>query len=311
MLYLITKLLQLCTTKAGAVIMVAVLLAQGYFLIRVGQPELDPLRAKAADNVVEKAAEAVAGSAGEGWSAKYVKVARLSADPNDELRGRLETALQARTNCSIVNDTVFSDFRNQLLSKAARLGVLSVPRADSWKSQPIAGLEEALTLARDTGADYVVFGAVEDFRKEQESAPTRLRLRVAEAATASCVFDEVFSAGTASAIFADYAGDGDGNGLTRTGLKFLGWALFVALLPMATASFWQSLLEYESNLLNALCLIFLASVATLLGWALLRFGRPTMWETVALFLGFMTAITWNLFVLNLLEQRRVSRKYAM
>ena len=87
--------------------------------------------------------------------------------------------------------------------------------------------------------------------------------------------------------------------------------LFVALLPMATATFWQSLLEYESNLVNALCLVFLAGVATLAGWALLHFSKPAMWETVLLFLGFMLAFTWDLFVLNLLEQRRMNSKYAM
>lgn len=311
MLYAITKLLQLCTTKAGAVIMVALLLVQGYFLIRVGQAELDPLRAKAADNVVDKTAEALAQNTGAGWSSKYVKVARLAADPNDELRGRLEVALEARTNCSIVRDTVFSDFRNQLFSKAARLGVLSVPRADAWKTPPIADLESALRLARETKADHVVFGTVDEFRREHENALAQVRIRVADAASASCVFDETFLAGTTPSVFADYTDTQNGSGIVGTGMKLVGWILFVALLPMATATFWQSLLEYESNLVNALCLVFLAGVATLAGWALLHFSKPAMWETVLLFLGFMLAFTWDLFVLNLLEQRRMNSKYAM
>ncbi|MFO7976950.1 MAG: hypothetical protein R6V12_20250 [Candidatus Hydrogenedentota bacterium] len=311
MLYLLTKLVHLCTTKVGAVIMIAALLLQGYLLIRVGPPELDPLRAKAADKVTDKAAEAVVRSLGDAWSAKYVKVARLTADHNDELRNRLETALHAHANCRIVRDTVFSDIRNQLFAKAARLGILSVPRADAYKTQPITGLNEALVLAQEADADFVIFGAVEEFRRENENAEARVRIRVAEAASAACVFDDVFSASTAASLFADYTANEEGGGFVQTGLKFLGWLLFVMLLPMATASFWRSLLEYESNLVNALCLLFLAGVAALVGWAMFGFGVPSVWETLVLFLGFMMAITWNLFVLNVLEHRRIHQKYAM
>ena len=56
---------------------------------------------------------------------------------------------------------------------------------------PIADLESALRLARETKADHVVFGTVDEFRREQRTPWPRC---VFESLTrlASCVFDETF-----------------------------------------------------------------------------------------------------------------------
>lgn len=311
MVYLMTRIFQFLGTKTGAWAMLVLLLVQGYFLIGTGQPELDPQRAQAADGAAGEMAAALAQYAGNGWAGKYVKVARLTRDPNDALRVRLETALQARTNCRLVEDTVFTSMYDGAIGRASRLGLVSAPRADGWKTQPPAGLEEALTLARDTQTDYLVFGSVEEFRRYDNGARLRLRVLVAEAASLQCVFDQTAVVETPRAVFADHAGGAGAEQGLGAGTKFAGWLLFVVLLPVATAFLWQTLLGYESNLINALCLAALAAAAPFAGWAMLRFGVPDLFEAVLLIAAFLVAVAWDLFVLGLLEERRAALKYQM
>lgn len=311
MVYLITKFFQLCGSKTGAWAMLALVLVQACFLIGAGQPELDPERARAADDAVEQMAAALAHHAGNRWAGKYVKVARLATDHNDAVRDRLEAAVQARTNCRLVKDTVFTSMYDAALAKAARLGVLSAPCADAWKTQPPADLDEALAVARDAQTGYLVFGSVEEFRRDNDGAQLRLRIRAADAASARCVFDETVRVKTPRAVFANCAGNKGAPKGIGVGVRIAGWLLFVVLLPLTTAFLWQTLLGHESNLVNALCLVALAGTATLAGWAMLRFGLPSVMEALVLLAAFVLAAAWDLYVLGLLEKRRVKLKYQM
>lgn len=306
----LAKLVQLGASKYGIALLVLFLVVQGYLFIRPHTPELDPVRAQAADAVAADIAEALGTQADSAWSSKYVKVARLDGDQGDAIRTRIEAALQTRTNCKLVVDSVFAEVRDQVAAKLARLGAIKAATADRWKGQPIQTATDALALARRRGLDYVVYGAVEDFRVLHDQSFVKVAVRVAAAAAGSVVFERRFEEGDA-AVFAGVTTDALRADTTRAGWRLVGWLLFVILLPVCSASFWKGLLERESNLVNAVCLIVLTLIDGLLAWALMGFWLETIWLWLILVFGAVTATIYNLLILNILERNRERGKYAV
>lgn len=302
----LTHLIQFATSKYGIMILAAFLAVQGYLLIRPLQKPLDPARAQAADRVCERIVKALSDEAQDTWSAKYVKVARLAGDHGDHIRSRIEAALPARTNCRLVTDSVLAEMRDTIMAKAARLGIVKTATADRWKIRPVTGLNDALALSKSAGVEYVVYGAVEDFRALGEQTYARVSVALADAASGETVFQQSFEDGNGD-VFAAIDPDLMAGEAKRAGWRFVGWVLFVLLLPVCTGSFWVGLLERESNVTNALCLLFLTLLSTLLAWALMGFWMGTVWNWLTLALAFTAAVTWNLFVLSLLERNRVER----
>lgn len=303
----ISKLIQLGSGKYGATVLVAFMALQGYLLIRPSTPPLDPARAATADALVESIAGHIGQEAGADWSGKYVHVARMPGDPNDAIRGRLEDAIGARTNCTVVTDSLFTELRDATAAKSARLGVVDQATADSWQTRPVGSLTEALEKAQATGLDYVVYGVIEDFRALEGRTFAKADIKVAAADQAALDMEKTFTQGDAADVAYASANIGRKNPLWR----LVVWLIAVLLLPIVTSGFWSTLLERESNAANAACLLFLTLVEALLTWTLMGFWLGTIWLKVLLALATAAGAAWNLFILNVLERNRVKNKYAM
>jgi hypothetical protein len=257
--------------------------------------------------VVKQVADALGALAGSGWSGKHVAVARLGGDEGDAIRSRIEAALPSRTNCKLVTDTMLQELRDGAAAKAARVGLATAATADAWKRAPVTTLEDAWKLGRDSGLDYVVFGAVEEFRVAGEETLLNLWVSVAEVASGAAIFHGRFPNDAGAHI----GGAFSIQDVRRVGLRGVVWGLFALLLPMATWSFWTSLLDRESNLMNAVCLGFLTLVDTVLAWALMGFPVAASSLSLVPALAFGLAGLWNFFVLNLLEHRRKERTFDL
>lgn len=302
------RLIQFGATKLGIMALVGFLVFQGYLLIRPIPVPLDPVRAQTADRVTTQIVEALSEQANTAWSTKYVKVARLQGDHGDHIRRRIEAQLPVRTNCRLVTDSMLAELRDTLVAKMARLGVVKPATADRWRIKPVTDLGGAMALSETAGVDYVVYGVVEDFRALDKQAYAKVAIALADAATGETVLEQRFEAGDEQ-VFADIGPAVMVGDATRAGWRFVGWLLFVLLLPVCTGTFWTQLLERESNFTNAVSLLFLTLVSTLLAWALMGFWMPTVWSWLTLGLAFMLAANWNLVVLNVIEGNRLEHAF--
>ncbi len=302
------RLLSVRAGKYGIALLAAAVLIQGYFLIRSREPALDPARAAAADRLTNAAAESLGGNAGGAWGAKYVRVARLVGDQGDHIRSRLETALPARTHCRLVTDSVLAEFRDDVATKAAHLGAVNAATADEWKGNAVTSLDDALALGRNSGIDYVVYGEVLDFTALENKARARVNLHVADVTAGAGIFTKTFEEGYGG-VLDDLLAGPVAEGDSHAGLLFIGWLLFVMLLPLCSASFWTNLLDRESNAVNALCLIALTILGLLCSWTFMGFAAGTAWPRMGLALAVVVAGVYNLFILNILERHRTGRKF--
>ncbi|MBN2310090.1 MAG: hypothetical protein JXR94_14040 [Candidatus Hydrogenedentes bacterium] len=303
------RLAEFATKKYSIAVPIALLALQFYLLVRPNTAPLDPARAEAADRVAARVADTLGEHAQASWSTAYVKVARLVGDHGDHLRSRIEAALPARVNCHLVTDSVIAELRDATADKAARLGVVNARAADKWKREPIGSLGRALEMARDSGLDLVVYGTVRDFRSLRDFVFLSVDIEVADARSGEPVFASTFREGD-EAVFADVSSATltvESKGL---GMRIAGWALFVLLLPICSGGFWSGLLARESNATNAVCLLLLTLLGTLVAWVFMGFWLGTLWRKVALLLAFGVSGTWNLFILGVLERNRVERKYS-
>jgi len=301
------RLISLATSRLALVALVGFLLIQGYLVIRPATPTLDPKRAQASERVAQQVADALGALAGSSWSGKHVAVARLGGDEGDAIRNRLEAALPSRTNSKLVTDTMLQELRDAAAAKAARIGLATAATTDRWKRAPVTTLEDALKLGRDSGLDYVVFGAADEFRVAGEKTLLNLWVSVAQVASGAAIFHGRFPNDAGAPVDAA----GSRQDVRRIGLPIVVWGLFALLLPMATWSFWTSLLDRESNLMNVLCLGFMTVVDTMLAWALMGFPMGMSSRSLVLPLAFGLAGLWNFFILNVLERRRKERRFEL
>lgn len=295
--------------KLGLLIIVAVLAVQGYMLIRPRSSDLDAARGKAADRLTAQVADILATQQAVDWTSRYVRVARLAGDYEDHVRQRFEKVLPARTNCRMVSDTLLDELRDQIAAKAARLGILSEPRADSWKLPAVRTLDEALAFGEHYECDYVLYGEVHDFRSLGERVFLKMDVAVADVAQGARVFQQAVEAGDPE-IMADVSMAALQGENQRAGLRLGLWLVFTLLLPVCTWSLWRVQLERESRVVNGLCLAALTLLPAALAWGLMGFSAATAleWLTLALALGL--AGCWNLYILSVIERRRVEERFG-
>lgn len=298
---------RMATSRAGLALIAGFLLLQAWWLIRPDVPPLDPARAAAADRVAEDIAEALGEANAGAWAGRYVAVAPLAGDDTGYLRARLEEVLHAHANCRVITDTVFTEIRGEAAAKAARLGVVSRPRADRWKPAPVIRLTESLGYGRARGADFVVYGAVPEFRLGGAGVALTADVAVADVGAGGLAFRQRFTDG-GPAAFASFM-PGDEN--ARAGRWLMGWLLFVALLPLATGGIWRNVLANESARANLAALLFLTALDGLLAWALLGFSLHTVWLKGLFGIACLAALAWNLTVLAWYERARAEAAYSV
>ncbi len=295
--------------RLGLLVILCMVAVQGYMLIRPRSAQLDSARGKAADRLTTQVADVLATQPEMDWTARYVRVARLAGDYEDHVRMRFEQILPVRMNCRIVTDTLLDELRDQIAAKAARLGVLSEPRADSWKLPSVQTLEEALAFGESYDCDFVVYGEVHDFRSLGDRVFLKMDVAVADVTQGACVFQQAVEAGD-PAIMADVGMTALQGENQRAGLRLGLWLAFTLLLPVCTWKLWRMQLERESRAVNGLCLAVLTMLPGTLAWGLMGFSAATVLEWLTLALAFALAMSWNLYILSVIERRRVEERFG-
>lgn len=284
-------------------------ICSAWALFHLGEMPLDPVRTQAAEQTGTQAAEALAACIGDAWSSKYIKVGRLLGDPGDHIRDEIARALPTRTNCKIIEDTLLARGWDAAMASLARIGVVTWATADSWRGKAVWLHHDAFSLLKRVKADAVVYGKVDDFRTAGFNVQLKMHLFAVDQSSDRPIFDQRFTAG-GDRVLADAVPQALDDGLNHAMLRFVGWMLFVLLLPLLTSVFWKAAFEYESNLLNLAALLFLTLADALFTWTLLGFHLDTVWYKTLLGMAALAAVTWNLFALNILEDRRSEAQYG-
>ena len=308
--FVLGKVVSLGTTRIGIVLMTAVLAIQGYLIIQPNRAPLDPVRADASDQVTNQVVDVLGTLAGNTWTDRYVKVAKLRGDYEDRIRSNIEKALQVRTNCKLVADTMLSELRDEAAAKAARIGLVKPTTADAWKTVPAATFEDALNLAKNSGLDFVIYGNISDFRAIGSRTYLSLSLGVVDVAAGKAVLQKNFQEGD-TVSFADLSSAAQTMEQKSPRLRVAGWVLFILLAPLCTARLWTNLLDRESRMVNAASLLFLTAADALIAWALMGFRLGSVWRGTILFCALGIAGIWNLFILGAIERRRAENKFSM
>lgn len=281
---LVLKLLRRALWSRWAALAALVLACwQGWGVVRPKPWPTDDLQRAAIEDVCWQAAEAVPT---ELPGIKDLAVMRLAGyDHDGYITARLAECLHRIGRYPVLHETLSGNIKKEL-------GVGEVP---------VATATEAVAAAKSLGVAGVVFGRVEENRRDRDSASVRVDLKVARIDTGEQVFARSLTARQPPP--ATTASEGVSASGILSGIRpFAVWAVIMLLLPILLVPIIRQMLEKESNTVNLALLLALTLVDVLVACLLL--GNPLAgWIPGLLLLGALAvAGPYNYWLCSLLEK---------
>ena len=295
--------------KPGKISMILVLIIQGYLLLHYTKPSISPEREQAADTIARKIVDTLGDQFGGLWNGKYVQVSRLIGDFGGHIRHRIEERLPDTTNCILSNESVITEFWEELIEKSKYLGLLSVSYAESLKIQPCFSSDDALNFGEKRNLNYVVFGKVNDFRHHDGQVHWNVNIKVLNMTNKTIAFEQEWENNPSRIIPANFI-KFDPKMLQTEHTHWITWILMIVLIPICSASFWTMILRRESNGWNIACVLFLTFIDMVLAWVLMGFQSWSTIRRFVLILCFHIALIWNIFILNFIDRKRREKMYG-
>lgn len=264
-------------------LLIALLLVQGWWLVGPGDEPLGFARR----NIAARTAAVVALELPGRDGITTIAVLPLRNDPNEIVTRRLTDAIGERGRYEIVYESLF----RRILARLR------------WAPPPPSSVADAVSAARQIGADGVVFGEVIRFTGAQGEAMLGVDIRMAERDSGDAVFGKHYEEVIAGApAAADYwrARLADSGKPQRVVL----WVMFVLLLPVVTAPLIRRVTVEDSNALNLGLLVVYTALGVAAAWGLTGFWVPSWWTALALLLALGACAAYNFKIATILDELR-------
>lgn len=276
-------LLGVLARPLAVALLVGVTVIQAWWLIG---PDDEPL-GFARRNVAARTAAVVALEIPGRDGITTLAILPLRNDPNEVVTRRLKESIAARGRYEIIEESLF----RRLLAQLRKTPV------------PPFTVAEAVSVARQIGADAVLFGEVTRFSGQQGEAMLAIDVRLAERESGQAVWVKHYEEQLSGApTTVDYwrARLADANKPQRVVI----WVCLVLLLPLVTAPLVRRVTAEESNALNLGMLVAYTAVGAAAAWALTGFWVPSWWTAFALLLAMGSAAVYNYKVASVIDELR-------
>lgn len=276
-------LLGILSRPFAVALLLGVTLVQAWWLIG---PDDEPL-GFARRNVAARTAAVVALEIPGRDGITTLAVLPLRNDPNEVVTRRLKEAIADRGRYEIIEESLF----RRLIAQLRKTPIPPLTAAD------------AVSAARQIGADAVLFGEVTRFSGQQGEAMLAIDVRMAERQSGHAVWVKHYEEQLSGApTTADYwrARLADSNKPQRVVI----WVCLVLLLPLVTAPLIRRVTAEESNALNLVMLVSYTAVGVVAAWALTGFWVPSWWTALALLLAMGSAAVYNYKVTSVIDELR-------
>jgi hypothetical protein len=265
-------------TLVGTVALAAYLAFQAWVHFGPAKPQLSHLRRQVADQTLPLVLADLRQGRQEVRSAVLL---HLANDPTDYLTDQLR---------ALIEQSGVLDLRDRTLEE-------KVQKALNLRVSAVKDLPIALSRARGTGAQGVLFGKVDTFESFASGAKLELELTLAEVGTRNVVFTKRYVKELKVGVL-EAAAVKDQVGRLSGAQRLLGWVLAVLLLPVFTISFIRAMVRRESNRANAFTLSVYTAVDALLAYLLLGASLGS-WLAALLFLALVgVALAYNVFIMT-------------
>lgn len=218
---------------------------------------------------------------------KPIVVAELGGDPTQEITKGIRERLGTKPETSVVP----SEFLERVLRQIG-LG-----------SRPVTRLEDAVRVARETGADGVLFGEVVEQSFSRHSAHVKLDLRWADKATGQALYVPPLEAEAGgSAWSASYWGAR----MQAASIwpRILIWLAVTLLLPLLASPLIRRLTAEQSNALNFAVLAVATLLDVALAFILLGFSVSAALPALLLLAAFAGSVYYNTVAVTAIDEYR-------
>jgi hypothetical protein len=209
----------------------------------------------------------------------------------------------------LLNDNRSLTVTNSIRSQIASSGkLIVVEKAGFWQRvkefftsrDPLAetarSASEAIQIARETDADFVLFGVVEKRQPKPERYELEIKVRIVHIRTGDGILAGQYSNALEKGVlslpyYRVWLYD------KSTFLKILVWLIFMMVLPFVVLLFKE--VAYGSRpLIPVIFVVAFTGLDVLLAYALAGFEFATLWSIMLFVLALAASIFWNLFIMN-------------
>ncbi|MBN1917819.1 MAG: hypothetical protein JW889_07920 [Verrucomicrobia bacterium] len=156
---------------------------------------------------------------------------------------------------------------------------------------------DAAKIAREVGADAVVYGRVAEFSRDGNSGAVRIEVALADAGAAEDLSRDSYAAVWPAHVLDRITAFG-------AGWRLLIWLGVVVVVPLAAYPIARATLDRESNALTFLLLFALTALDLAVALLLLGFSVRTVWAALLVCGAFGGAGVYNYLVMNSYEKMR-------
>lgn len=273
------KILIKFITNLGSLVLICTMIWLGWKYLGPVKPPVSDIRRQAAMKIMPQVVEDIRKNRGDIKTARFL---HLANDPSDFVTSSLRQRLELAGTLDLGDRT--------LETKAETLLNLPIPVAGD--------LSQALEMAKNSKAQAVLFGTVNNFEEVQGGAVLNMELTLATLPEGRIVWTQRYASREASGILPKMELPASLAGEHSFFSRLFCWVLLVLLLPIFSIQFLRMMLRKKSNAANASMLALYTTLDALLA-ALLLTGSPSTWPVLLIFFGTIAAaFLYNVWIMS-------------
>ena len=239
------------------------------------------------DSILDAIATRIKAQMPRAFVGKPIIIADLGGDPNESITNGIRNRLAAEHAASVVPQ----DFLERVL------------RQIGLAAKPVTRLDDAVRVARETGADGVLFGEVVDQSFGPRAAHLKLDLRWADKSTGQAVYlPPVEAQAGGSPMSASYWSAR--MEAAPIWPRILIWLAVTILLPLIASPLIRRLTAEQSNAINFAVLAVVTTLDVALAFVLLGFSVSAALPALLLLAAFAGAVYYNTFAVTAIDEYR-------
>jgi hypothetical protein len=243
--------------RIGWIGLVGYMIVQSYYFMVPGPRELDTVRKKIAQSLVEKVVYAFPSL---GLNKKCL-VLPLENDPNGEI-----TELLRETLASTGKMTVPSRSIMEKIFKELKLEI-----------QGMTDLEEAYNIGQSAKVDLVLTGQIPKLEQDQHTASGSIDIQLLDISSNTVVFAQTFEHSISKSVLSPSYVKARIQDSAIWGRVF-SWLVICLFLPWALISLVKRILEQESNVYNVSMLAGITLIDVVVALSLMGFEITSFWS---------------------------------
>lgn len=207
-------------------------------------------------------------------------VLRFTGDNTRYITSKLEELIERTGKVSLMDKGFFDKVLREL----------------KIEDKEVNTFDEAFEIGRKSGADYVIFGNIEEFISDREHARLKMNVRMIDIAKEKTIMANIIDL-QPSIVTAKVT-------TISPWSRILFWILFTIFMPLIFIKLVRHVLSMESNAANFTLVLSFTAVSFFLALILAGFDLSSIWIGLLLLAGLITSVAYNYWICNYIEELR-------